>query len=164
MQAGYLASTDPNVFTFFFSKDMIPLLARLGFANAAIEPPPGFGGTHINSGWTSLLVAAYALAMFALSMFLLYQALIEEKDDHEPEVGSRSEATDATLGRLFRFSSILPGYGHLFLALFVAVVGCVFVGAGMLWLAALAYAIWALAASSAAAKQGLPSRPTIRAG
>ena len=158
LQAGYLASTDPNVFTFFISKDVIPLLSRLGLASPAIEPPPGFGGAHINSEWTSLLVAAYALAMFALSMFLLYQALIVDKGDRQPEVSDEAERTP---GHVFRFSTILPGYRHLLLALSVAVVACVLVGAGVLWLAAMAYAIWALARNSAAAKRELNSRPPI---
>jgi hypothetical protein len=164
LQAGYLASTEPNVFRFFVSRDLIPLLSSFGWVSPAVEPPPGFGGASINSEWTSILVAAYALAMFALAMFLLYQALIAEKPERETEDGGRPESSEPADERLFRFSTILPGYGQLLLALFIAVAGCVLVGAGILWLFAMAYSIWALAASAAAGRRDLHSRPPIASG
>lgn len=149
LQAGYVVSSYPNVLVFMFSHDALPMLAHLGLIGP--EAARRLDGAGINSEWTSLLVAAYAIAMFSMSMFLLHRGL-------KSAAGEEGE-TDRR--RASGLGLILPRFRHLIIALVLAALSCIFVGAGLLFLAALAYAAWALTASTAAAKQA--PQPTARA-
>ncbi len=152
LQAGYLPSPYPNVVEFFFSRDLVPLFAWLGWTGPA--PDTNLHELGTNSQWTSLLVAAYALAMFMLSTFLLNQAVggATGQNDRPRDGATGHEISESA--RTSGLATLLPRYKHLFLVLLLAAASCVFVGTGTLWIATLVYAGWALAMNSAAARRG----------